>query len=94
MTQKMKKSNGCSPLRPSRPVEFGVIGVVVFWVYLVLRDTQGVADFTVSNGFEMINKNSFFVVEYCPKGVADMKIITKTAILKKIIEKYSILCYN
>ena len=34
----------------SRPVERGVVGVVVFRVYLVLRDTQGVADFTVSNG--------------------------------------------
>ena len=37
--------------RPSRPVEFGVIGVVVLGVDLVLRDTQGVADFAVSNRF-------------------------------------------
>ena len=37
--------------RPSRPVEFGVVGVVVLGVDLVLRDTQGVADFTVSNRF-------------------------------------------
>ena len=36
---------------PLRPVEFGVVGVVVLGVYLVLRDTQGVADFTVSNRF-------------------------------------------
>ena len=32
-----------------RSVEFGVVGVVVFGVHLILRDTQGVADFTVSN---------------------------------------------
>ena len=34
---------------PSRPVEFRVVGVVVLGVYLILRDTQGVAEFTVSN---------------------------------------------
>ena len=32
-----------------RPVEFGVVGVVVLRVHLVLRDTEGVSDFTVSN---------------------------------------------
>ena len=37
--------------RYSRPVEFGVVGVVVLGVDLVLRDTQGVAEFTVSNRF-------------------------------------------
>ena len=35
--------------RYSRPVEFGVIGVVVLGIYFVLRDTQGVSEFTVSN---------------------------------------------
>ena len=35
----------------SRSIEFGVVGVVVLGVYLVLCDTQGVAEFTVSNRF-------------------------------------------
>ena len=43
--------NNVQLLRPSCPVEFGVVGVVVLGVYLVLRDTQGVSDFTVSNRF-------------------------------------------
>ena len=43
--------NDIQPARPSSPVEFGVVGVVVLGVYLVLRDTQGVAEFTVSNRF-------------------------------------------
>ena len=28
----------------SQPVEFGIVGVVVFRVYIVLRDTQGVGE--------------------------------------------------
>ena len=33
-----------------RPVKFGIVGVVILGVHLVLRDTEGVGDFTVSNG--------------------------------------------
>jgi hypothetical protein len=32
-----------------RPVERGVVGVVVLRIYFVLRDTQSISDFTVSN---------------------------------------------
>ena len=46
-----KGLNNVQLSHPSRSVEFGVVGVVVFGVYLVLRDTQGVAEFTVSNRF-------------------------------------------
>ena len=41
--------NDVQSARPSRSVEFGVIGVVVLGVYLILGDTQGVAEITVLN---------------------------------------------
>jgi hypothetical protein len=39
---------------PSRSVEFGVMGVVVLGVHLILRDTQGVSEFTVSNRLKFL----------------------------------------
>ena len=33
----------------SRPVEFGIVGVIIFRVYFVLRNAEGIAEFTVSN---------------------------------------------
>ena len=47
--QGKKGLNNIQLSRPSRPVEFGVIGVVVLGVDLILRDTQGVTEITVSN---------------------------------------------
>jgi hypothetical protein len=35
--------------RVLRPVEFGVIGVIIFRVHFILCDTEGVSEFTVSN---------------------------------------------
>ena len=35
--------------RPLRPVKFGIVSVIVFGIYLILRDTEGVSEFTVSN---------------------------------------------
>ena len=32
-----------------RPIKFGVVSVVVLRVYLILSNSQGVSDFTVSN---------------------------------------------
>ena len=33
----------------SRSVKFGIVGVVIFRVDLILRDAEGIGDFTVSN---------------------------------------------
>ena len=33
----------------SRSVKFGIVGVVIFRVNLILRDAEGISDFTVSN---------------------------------------------
>ena len=61
-----------------RSVKGGVIGVVVFGVYLVLHDAQGACDFTFHTDGN--DKNLFFVVEYEAEGVDDMKKMTEKAL--------------
>ena len=61
-----------------RSVKGGVIGVVVFGVYLVLHDAQGACDFTFHTDGN--DENLFFVVEYEAEGVDDMKKMTGKAL--------------
>ena len=61
-----------------RSVKRRVIGVVVLGVHLILRDTQGVAEFTVSNGFISRNMVTKLAAVYF-WGRADHGICGKTA---------------